>query len=197
MTRRPPARRPSGGPSIAEESFGRDVAIAPGSAFERCTFRGSALQEHDLSGCRFVDCTFEGANLSVARVDGCTFQGTTFRDCKLLGIDWTGAARLTAVVFEACDLTRSAFPGMDLRRATLRRCRAREAVFSETDLAGADLTGSDLSGAQFGRTKLAGADLRGAIGYVIHPGENDLRGARVSLPEAAALLVALGIVVEA
>ena len=43
---------------------------------------------------------------------------------------------------------------------------------------------------------LARADLRGATGYAIHPGENDVRGLRVSMPDALSLLLSLGVVVE-
>lgn len=191
------SRRAAPGPSFTGETFGPAPDLAPGSRFEGCVFRGTCLQERDLGGARFVDCTFDGANVSVARVVGCAFQGTTFRGCKAVGVDWTAAARLTAVVFEECDLTQSAFLGMDLRRLVLRRCRAREVVLAEADLSDADLSGSDLTGARFGRTKLARADLRRATGYVLHPAENDLRGARVTLPEAASLLAALGLVVDA
>jgi uncharacterized protein YjbI with pentapeptide repeats len=93
-------------------------------------------------------------------------------------------------------LDECAFVKLDLRDVVLRRCRLRDAVFAESDLSGADLRDADLTGAQFLRTKLAGADLRGARGYVIHPADNDVRGLRASMPEAAGLVTALGVVLE-
>ena len=180
-------------PVHTDFEFGEVAALLPGTEFERCTFRGTRLQEADLADCRFVDCVFEGANLSLARMDDCTFQGVTFRSSKLVGVDWTAARRLTAVRFETCDVTRSAFVGLDLRRLVMTRCRARETIFSEADLSDADLSGTDFEGASFGGARLPRADLRDATGYALSPALNDLRGARVSLPEAAALLEALGI----
>jgi fluoroquinolone resistance protein len=119
-----------------------------------------------------------------------------FRDCKMTGVDWTVAQRLGVVSFESCVLDECAFVRLDLRNVPMRRCRLRGAVFAESDLSGADFTGADLTGTQFLRTKLVGADLRGARGYAIHPVENDVTGLRVSMPDAAGLVTALGVVVE-
>lgn len=183
-------------PSFAEREFTGGVRVTPGSAFERCAFRGATLQSADLSRCRFVECRFDGSNLSVARVAGAVFQDVAFRDCKLAGVDWAVAQRFSCVAFEACVLDECAFVKLDLRAATFRRCRLRDAVFAESDLSGADFRESDLAGAQFLRTKLTGADLRGARGYVIHPTENDVKGLRASMPDAAGLVTALGVVLE-
>ncbi len=172
------------------------MTIAAGDTFEKETFSRVHLQEADLTGCRFVDCVFEGANLSVARVAGAVFQGTTFRDCKMSGIDWSRVSRVTSGVFERCLLDQCAFVRVDLRRTVFRECRLREAVFQDTDLSEAVFTGTDLMGAAFLGVKLLRADLRGATGYSIHPVTNKLDGARVSLPEGAAVLLAMGIEIE-
>lgn len=190
------ARTSDSGPAFADRDFAGSFALAPGSAFERCTFRGVNLQSADLSRCRFVDCRFEGSNLSVARLAGAVLQDVAFRDCKLTGVDWAVAQRLACLAFESCVLDECAFVKLDLRDVVFRRCRLRGAVFAETDLSGADFRESDLTGAQFLRTRLAGADLRGARGYVIHPGENDVKGLRASMPDAAGLVTALGVVLE-
>jgi uncharacterized protein YjbI with pentapeptide repeats len=190
------AARPGDGPSFADREFAGRVAPEPGSAFERCRFHGANLQSADLARCRFVECRFEGSNLSVVRVAGAAFQDVAFRDCKLSGIDWAVVQRLSCVEFESCVLDECAFVKLDLRGVVLRGCRLRNAVFAESDLSGADFRDADLTGAQFLRTKLSGADLRGAQGYVIHPAENDVKGLRASMPEAAGLVTALGVVLE-
>jgi len=189
-------RNPDEGPSFAERDFTGTVPLEPGSAFERCTFRGANLQSADLERCRFVEYRFEGSNLSVARIAGAAFQDAAFLDCKLAGIDWTMAQRLVCVAFESCVLDECAFVKLDLRGVVLRRCRLRDAVFAESDLSHADFRDADLTGAQFLRTNLAGADLRGAHGYVIHPAENNVKGLRASMPDAAGLVTALGVVLE-
>jgi len=182
--------------TLVDQTIGRDRTVVPGTVFERCKFAATRLAGADLAGCRFVDCKFDDADLSGAAVHKVVLQGTELRDCKLLGVDFTHAARLTAVVFERCVLDHCAFDGMDLRRLVLRDSRAREALFSGADLSDAVLGGTDLTGARFGRTNLGGADLRRATGYVLDPLDNRLRGARVTLPEGASLLASLGIVVE-
>jgi fluoroquinolone resistance protein len=189
-------RDPDDAPSFAEREFTGNVHVAPGSAFERCTFRSANLQSADLARCRFLDCRFAGSNLSVARVAGAVFQDASFRDCKLTGIDWAVAQRIACLTFEACVLDECAFVNLDLRDAVFRRCRLRDAVFADIDLSGADFREAELTGAQFLRTKLVGADLRGARGYVIHPAENDVKGLRASMPDAAGLVTALGVVLE-
>ena len=189
-------KRPSRGPSFTDVALSGTLTVEPGTAFERCTFRGVNLQEADLSRCRFVECRFDACNLSVASVTECVLQDVRFRDCKLAGIDWSGTRRFSVVAFEACVLDQCAFMGMDLKKAVLRDCRLREVVFAETDLSEADVRAADLTGARFSGTKLAKADLRGAHGYVIHPLENGVAGLRVSMPDAVGLVTGLGVEVE-
>ena len=190
------ARRVPDGPLRTDELLTGAPDIAPATVFENCRFEGCTLQEADLSNCRFVECRFDGVNLSVAGVAGTAWRDVAFKGCKLSGIDWTAAARFGGVTFEECVLDQCAFLGMKLRRVVMRGCRLRGVVLGEADLTDADLRGSDLTGAQFARTKLVRADLRGATGYVIHPGENFVRGVKVSLPDALTLLAALGVDLE-
>jgi uncharacterized protein YjbI with pentapeptide repeats len=185
--------RPGEGPSFVDRRLEGAVEVVPTSTFERCTFRSVNLQGADLARCRFVACQFASCNLSVARVDGALLQDVAFVESKLAGLDWTTARRVSVVSFEQCVLDRCAFLAMDLRKTVMRGCRAHEAVFAEADLSGADLRDADLTGAHFARTKLTKADLRGARGYAIDPRENDVAGLRVSMPDAVALLAALGV----
>ena len=184
---------PADGPTFVDRTFTGALAVEAGTTFERCAFDGVNLQAADLSRCRFLECRFASSNLSVARVAAAVFRDAAFRDSKLSGIDWTCAARMSVVAFEKCVLDQCAFVGMDLRKIVLRGCRLREAVFADANLGEADLRDADLTGAQFAKTKLVKADLRGARGYVIDPHENDVAGMRASMPDAAALVVALGV----
>jgi fluoroquinolone resistance protein len=188
--------RPGDGPAFDDRTFAGDVAVAPRTRFERCVFDGAKLQAADLADCRFVECRFARSNLSLVRVPGAAFQDVAFVDCKVTGVDWTSAARFSGVSFERCVLDQCAFVGMDLRKLPLRGCRLREVVFAEADLSEADLRGADLQDAQFVRTKLGKADLRGARGYSIDARTNEVRGMKASLPDAAGLLLALGIDLE-
>jgi fluoroquinolone resistance protein len=187
------SRLPADAPTFVDRRFETAPAVVPGSTFERCTFQGVRLQSADLSRCRFVECRFQSSNLGVARLAETVFQDVAFRDAKLVGIDWTLVARFVGASFEDCVLDQCAFVGMDLRKVPMRRCRLREAVFAEADLSEADLAGCDLTEAVFLRTKLVKADLRGARGYSIDPTTNAVKGMKASMPDAAALLLAMGV----
>lgn len=190
------AHRPPPSIVVQDARIAGPVTIEAPTSFERCVFAGANLQSADLADCRFVDCRFEDSNLSVARVPGCVLQDVTFTGTKLVGIDWSVVARLSVVAFERCVLDQCAFVKMDLRKCGMRGSRLREAVFEGTDLSEADLRDTDLAGARFTGTKLVKADLRGARNYVIHPVENQVTGLRVSMPDAAGLVTALGVEVE-
>ncbi len=73
---------------------------------------------------------------------------------------------------------------------------ARHADFTACDLRGASLRGLELEGATFHHTNLQGADLRDARSYVIDPTANRIRGLKLSLPDALALLYPFGVIIE-
>ena len=72
-------------------------------------------------------------------------------------------------------------------------CSAVEVDFREADLSRADFSGTDLSNSLFSKTDLSGADFSQARNYHLDPGQNKLKGAKFSLPEAMSLLYAMEI----
>ncbi|MBN1317926.1 MAG: pentapeptide repeat-containing protein [Anaerolineales bacterium] len=85
---------------------------------------------------------------------------------------------------------------MNLRGIKIQDCVALEVDFREADLTWADLKGIDLSKSMFGSTNLTEADLSSARNYSIAPGQNILKGARFSLPEAISLLYNMEIILS-
>ena len=73
-------------------------------------------------------------------------------------------------------------------------CVAVDVDFREADLSQADFAGSDLSESLFVNTDLSEADLSRARNYLIDPGQNVLKGARFSMPEAMSLLYNMDII---
>ena len=174
---------------------GRDGTFAD-REFTHCVFKNVTLAGASLPECRFLDCTFQNCDLSNMIVTASTWRDVIFEDSKLLGVNWTTATILKHPIWRRCALNFCNFSGLDLRKACLDCCVAREAEFGHTNLAGADLRGTDLAGSRFLQTNLTKADLRQAISYAIRPGDNLLKGARFSLPEATALLYGLDIALE-
>jgi uncharacterized protein YjbI with pentapeptide repeats len=169
------------------------------SVFLECRFLRCSLAETVFRTCRFPGCTFESCDLSLARIPGCDLTSARFVDSKVIGVDFTAAdwhaPRIGGpIAFQRCALDHSTFLGLRLQGATFLESRAREADFREANLARADFRGTDLEGALFTATDLTEADLSAARNYAIAPGENTLRKARFSLPEALSLLHGLDIV---
>ena len=167
-----------------------------GVEFQGCTFVGVHAAGVAFDRCRFVECTFRGSDLSNAQVRGSVFRDVTFEETKLLGVDWTQAGGLVHPVWRRSVVSLGNFSGLDLRRAVLAECVAREVELGHANLAEADCRGTDFAGARFLHTNLAGADLRGAVSYAIRPLDNTLKKAKFSLPEAQTLLYGLDIVLD-
>src|SRR6266508_2070879 len=104
------------------------------------------------------------------------------------------ASRARASV--TCASSLPSFFGLNLRGAVMERCSAKEVDLAEADLRDAVCRGTDFAGAKFHGTNLERVDLRDALNYAIDPRVNKVKGARFSLPEAAALLRGFDIVIE-
>jgi fluoroquinolone resistance protein len=175
-----------------------DASLAR-ATFTGCRFERVALGRADLAGVAFDEVELADCDLSSATLAGAKLRDVVFRGCKLLGIDWSAIAQSPIgqpLVFERCQLDHGIFRGLNLRGSAFRDCSAREIDVTGAILTDVVFAGSDLTRARFGRTRLTGADLRGATGYAFDPRENEVRGLRVALPDAAELLRALEITVE-
>lgn len=161
--------------------------------FTRCNFSETVLQR-----CRFNDCEFIDCNLSLAKLTGSGFTNVTFTGCKLVGIDWAAAywsaVRMPgALSFDRCVLNDCSFFGLDLRELKLIDSRAFDADFTDAHCEDADFQRTDFRDALFRKTRLARANFSEAQNYRIDIFNNDIKGARFSLPEAIALLDSLDI----
>jgi len=160
---------------------------------EDCTFRECRFVGAVLTDCRFVTCTFEDCDLSGVVLSGVALHEVRFLRCKLRGVDFAEAFSLRLPEFEECMLDQAGYVGVALPGLTLEKCSAREACFQDAKLQRANFCGTDLHGALFSGADLRKADLRNAKDYVIDPRVTRVEGARASLPEAAAMLIALGV----
>ncbi len=173
-----------------------------GLEFDSCVFERCVLHGSTFAHCRFGSCRFIGCDLSNAKVPSTRFRDVEFRSTKLIGIDWTKAdgmsdrAAMASTTFTECVLDLSSFYGLNLRGTTMERCSAKEIDLTEADLRDAVCRGTDFAGARFHGTDLENADLSGALNYAIDPRVNKVKRARFTLPEAAALLRGLDVIIE-
>ena len=164
--------------------------------FEECTFTGCNFSETQFKRCIFRDCTFQNCDLSLLDVDYSTFQRCKLVQCKAIGINWAKVMRIERIEFHECNLSYAVFMELDLSKAVMVHCLAKEATFAETNLTEANCTHTDFTDGRFIQTNLTKADFRGARNYAIAPGQNTLKQAKFSLPEAVALLHGLDIILE-
>jgi uncharacterized protein YjbI with pentapeptide repeats len=134
----------------------------------------------------------------LVQVTDSAFSTTRFEESKVIGVnwaqaDWSGTRLGQAIGFHKSAISHSTFIGLDLAGIEITECAATDVDFREANLSGAVFRGTDLSESLFINTNLRQADLGKARNYHIAPGENDLKGARFSLPEAMSLLYNLDI----
>lgn len=115
-----------------------------------------------------------------------------------MGIDWTRCEWpdikiRQPLVFQDCVLNHSTFIGMELKELECTTCQAMDVDFREANLAKANFSNTDLSKSLFMNTVLREADFRGACGYDIDAGKNDIELAKFSFPDAMSLLYSLNI----
>lgn len=199
MRKRPDAGEPPRFTGEVFETLGAgDVALADHIVID-CQFVNCDLTEASFNGSQLVDCRFENCELAMADLTDAVLQTVEFDTCRLTGVNF-GAVRRLPIVPEAklkdCDLSFTSFREMDLTTWSFEGCRFNEAEVVRCGLKGVSFANADLTRCTFQRNDLAEADLRGARGYVISPLDNNLRGMRVSLPEALGLLAAVGVEVE-
>ncbi len=156
--------------------------------YYNCVFDGAQFVKSLFKSCRFEKCTFKNSDLSLITVSETSFLDTKFVNCKLIGVDWTKSAKPFNVDFENSKMNDSVFFNMDLRSTKMTECEIQNSDFERANLSKAVMTKSDLLNTSFSDTNLSFADLREAVNYRINPVNNNIRRAKFSLPEAAALL---------
>jgi uncharacterized protein YjbI with pentapeptide repeats len=170
------------------------------TSFYGCTFDDGRLKGVAFEACRFLDCAFVACDVSLATLGGSELRDVSFDACNLTGIAWTRAAQpptgALEVDFRDCILDFGDFSGCNLEARRLDHCLVRECDLRGTRLLGAVCRGSDFAGSAFEGADLTEADLRLARNYVIDVRSTTVRGARVSLPDAAALLRGLEVEVD-
>jgi uncharacterized protein YjbI with pentapeptide repeats len=164
--------------------------------FDACLFKNCHLSETQFQRCTFRDCLFQNCDLSLIDVEHCTLQRTKFEDCKLAGINWAKVERIQWPAFHNCNLSYNTFMGLDLERAVITGCAAKEAYFDECNLTDADCTHTDFSDSRFFHTNLTQADFTDARNYFIPAHLNTLKKTKFAMPEALALLHGLDIILD-
>ncbi|MCB9421486.1 MAG: pentapeptide repeat-containing protein [Ardenticatenaceae bacterium] len=164
--------------------------------FDNCIFKACLFSETQFQRCTFRDCEFQDCDLSLIDVEYCAVQRTKFQGCKLAGVNWAKVERIQWPAFHDCNLSYNTFMGLDLERAVITGCVAKEAYFDECNLTDANCTGTDFSNGRFFHTNLTRVDFTDARNYFIAPHLNTLKKTKFAMPEALALLHGLDIILD-
>ena len=186
----------------AEQTF-KEIRLEQGefvsNEFHDCTFIQCSFAGSVFRRCKFANCVFQQCDVSLVRLPDSSFSATRFDDSKIIGVNWTDALWPATKIWEPihfskCVVNHSTFIGLDLKGIHITDCIAEDVDFREANLSQADFSGTDLSDSLFINTNLAEADLSRARNYRIDAGQNVLKKAKFSLPEAMSLLYGLDIV---
>jgi uncharacterized protein YjbI with pentapeptide repeats len=160
-------------------------ATTRGVRFEECAFDNVRFNASRHVDSAFLRCVLRHCNLFEAAFDGCKLVGSEFRDCELRPLTVTGG-----------DWSFVHLEGADLRKATFRGVRMREADLGAANLGEAVLSNVDLSGARLGKARFAKADLRGSDLTALDPRASDVSSAIIDADQAVVVALALGFVVR-
>jgi len=165
-----------------------------GRRFISCTFKDCDFTKAKLDASRFLDCEFKNCNLSNTSIDGCSFKEARFFYCKIIGADFCSCDQLLfSVSFRKCLISLCNFSGLKMPGTLFFGSMIEDCDFVGSDLSGADFNSCVLTRSIFHNTDLKRADFRLAKNFVIDPANNQLRGARFSVPEVLTLLDVYGI----
>ena len=141
----------------------------------------------------FERCEFVGCDLTKLLWGSSSLRGVRFVDCKLMGVNFAGAADNPEFSFDGCLMRYSVFDGVNLRGIHFHNCHLHDASFVECDLNDADFGGCDLEGAVLRNCRMAGADFSTATGLFFEPAQNRARDAYISPETAIQLARAAGL----
>ncbi len=156
--------------------------------FDNCAFKSCSFSKSTFAYCKFTECIFENCDLSLLNIKGSVFNDVKLIDTKAIGINWTSASNPFEINLNNSDISMSSFYNFDLRQAKIIKCKAHDVDFGKTNLEKVDFKDTDLKGSMFGDTNLKNTDLSKAINYTINPNQNNIKGTKVSLPQATSFL---------
>ena len=165
-------------------------------SFEECEFNNCSFIECKFEKTRFLNCTFNHCILSAVVPMNCRLNEVKFTECKVIGLDWTKAQKVSEIEFHQSQINYSNFKLMALPKIKIIQCEAKEVDFTEADLSQGVFRGTDFEKSRFFKTNLSQADFKDAHNYYIDVNNNTLKKTHFSMPEAINLLRSLDIILD-
>ncbi len=163
--------------------------------FDNCEFINSIFS--NLSDLSFLDCDFRNCDLSNLKTMNSRLQNVSFYDCKLLGLNFSGAIDFALELhFENCILDYASFDRKKINKSSFKNCKIHNANFTQADLSKTTFTNCDLFESLFDNTNLSTVDFTGCKNFLIDPELNNIKKAKFLMQDLPNLLYRYDIVIE-
>lgn len=165
--------------------------------FERCEFSGCRFTGADLSRATFLDTVFKNCDFSAVRGESVYFCRCCWQGIKAMGAIFTDC-RLVHMVLENCTLVGANLTGASIEQARFSGSDFSESYFSECRHKALTVNEDTFVKTSFFGTPLAGLDFTTSRfeGVTVSDSGAELRGAVVTVEQAADLARVLGVVVR-
>ncbi|MDO9000856.1 MAG: pentapeptide repeat-containing protein [Bacteroidota bacterium] len=178
---------------VKEIDFSADIVHR--EDFENCEFINCVFT--DLSNLNFRDCDFTNCNLSNLKTLNSRMQNVSFFDCKLLGLNFSGAIDFAFELhFENCILDYASFDKKKLNKSSFKNCKIHSANFTQADLSKCTITNCDFYESLFANTNLSTVDFTTNKNFLIDPEINTIKKTKFLAQDLANLLYRYDIIIE-
>ena len=163
--------------------------------FEDCEFINCVFD--DLSNIDFMNCNFKNCNLSNLKTNNSRLQTVSFFDCKLLGLNFSGAVDFALELhFERCILDYASFDKKKLNKSSFKSCKIHNANFTQADLSKSIFSMCDFHESLFANTNLSTVDFTSCVNFLIDPEQNNIKKTIFTQAQLGGLLYRYDIIIE-
>ena len=165
--------------------------------FDECIFSSCDFSSKDFTKSKFIDCKFINCNLSLLKLDSARLQNVIFANCKILGVNFGDVDKfLLRLRFNECLIKNSYFTDIKIPNTDFTSSEILDCEFSSVDLSNSNFSNTNLKDTYFRKCNLTNSNFISSKNYIISPIENEISGAKFSIPEVLGLLESFDIKIE-
>ncbi|TDF95922.1 pentapeptide repeat-containing protein [Paenibacillus piri] len=163
--------------------------------FDKIIFKNVTFTEATLSGVELTDIIFEKCDLSNADLSDAVIHRTEFKECKMIGINMTGAT-LRNVLLDRCMADYATVRFSNAKQFLIQDSSLRQSDFCYSKLHKFELYRSNIDQALFAGTELNGIDLSDCEFNGLGVDVESLKGCIISREQAYTFAALFGLIVK-
>ncbi|CAG7648571.1 pentapeptide repeat-containing protein [Paenibacillus allorhizosphaerae] len=172
-----------------------DSQTAGKVSFDKIVFQNVTFTETSLTDLELTDIVFERCDLSNVIFHDAIIHRTAFYDCKMIGVDLTGAT-FRNVQFHRCIADYATFRFSNAKQALFQECSLCSADFYNAAFQKVYFSRSNMDRAQMTGVKLEGIDLSDCEFDALGAGLADLQGCVISREQASVFAKQFGLAIK-